>query len=818
MRSKLAQIVKGGGIVMLLSCSDSSLTGTGKPPGEEVADKQEQFSNAGIERTIPLRVVHLHNVAGSTTTSNYSYDYLKQSIDFANDSFRSAGIQFYIRSIESRYSPRFYKFSSGSDPFVDWVDIDDEVQGLFPSASFPPPGWTAGQATAFLKESEWLNYGVTRFGNPKEIVLFIVPNGNGRDNASYGVFATQGGGHVVFDSGNEYRGVIPHELGHVMGLGHTDGAKVAFDPSTGAIDPALLWDLVYKPGTNCTTDPSQYFTSYAAANAVASQLQPIDKVTGGPFAFCPGDTDGHGRTNCPVDASLGCATWDFTHPGMKGMAFTRDVDDNPTNTSPYPFSHYKYGTNIMTYSASPTFGISTSQVDLLRKFIRYPTTVHPDFRNGNPYLFTAPAPGGQGVPTNNARRGQWTSAASFNKIDFDGNGVRDIAIWLPNKDPAQDGTFQIYLNGSTTPIVRRFGRLGDVPVPGNYRNDGRTDLAVFQPGGGANRNDPWNTDGRWRICDGLDCGSAACNGTNDMYGCSLMPWDEVWGTRSDVPIAGANLDNTNSTDELLYYRPSPTNTWNSKVPQTSSTFSISAGSVTASSGSIAEPVPDLYDSDGLTDLAVYFHDTGNFVTRLSTENYQFRAFVYPAFTSSRVEVVKGMKRAVVTGTNPTTYGNRAMPSLWHPATGNWYTVVNPTTGTIGNHTFDSSQPSLYEVCKLGQAGDIPLGGFNLASNATSGFTARAVHRPSSNQVILYPTTPGTCPVTGGRFVTLASTGVHQIAFAAGDTTGDNYADLWVFSPSMSTTTRYASSVVLSFSFSSSTTFSFGTNIYGYHFL
>src|SRR5690606_13896605 len=104
-------------------------------------------------------------------------------------------------------------------------------------------------------------------------------------------------------------------------------------------------------------------------------------------------------------------------------------------------------------------------------------------------------------------------------IDFDEDTLRDIAYWIPPTSLGTKGTFKVLLSskGFSTAAGQhlsvQFGQLGDVPVVGDYgcalgqpgcstgaHRDGKTDLAVYQPGGGFNRNDANETQGWWRWC------------------------------------------------------------------------------------------------------------------------------------------------------------------------------------------------------------------------------------------------------------------------------------------------------------------------------
>jgi hypothetical protein len=61
--------------------------------------------------------------------------------------------------------------------------------------------------------------------------------------------------------------------------------------------------------------------------------------------------------------------------------------------------------------------------------------------------------------------------------DYEGNGKTDLAVFRPSSDDwivrYQDGSVHIFQMGDP--------KQGDIPVPGDYQGIGKTDLAVFRP-------------------------------------------------------------------------------------------------------------------------------------------------------------------------------------------------------------------------------------------------------------------------------------------------------------------------------------------------
>jgi extracellular elastinolytic metalloproteinase len=156
----------------------------------------------------------------------------------------------------------------------------------------------------------------------------------------------------------------------------------------------------------------------------------------------------------------------------------------------------------------------------------------------------------------------WTAQ---NSVDFDGNHVTDLAALYRGQNPDSlwyaPGTFQIVFGAST-----------DIPVPGDYNGDGKTDAVIFRPS------------------TGLWYGPAT--------GLPQIVIQQVVGQAGDVPIPG-DYDGDGKTDPA-YYRPS-----------TQLFFAVLSGggvkqSTFGASGDV--PVPRDYDGDGKTDFGIYRAD------------------------------------------------------------------------------------------------------------------------------------------------------------------------------------------------------------------
>ena len=61
--------------------------------------------------------------------------------------------------------------------------------------------------------------------------------------------------------------------------------------------------------------------------------------------------------------------------------------------------------------------------------------------------------------------------------DYDGDNKTDVAV-------RRNGTWYIKNSATNTQTVVNYGAAGDIPVPGDYENLGRTEIAVWRPSSG----------------------------------------------------------------------------------------------------------------------------------------------------------------------------------------------------------------------------------------------------------------------------------------------------------------------------------------------
>ncbi len=186
--------------------------------------------------------------------------------------------------------------------------------------------------------------------------------------------------------------------------------------------------------------------------------------------------------------------------------------------------------------------------------------------------------------------------------DFDGDGRTDMGVYRPS-------TAQWIVKLSSGGVLRDpktnalpvFGvaNLYDIPIPGDYDGDGKTDLAVFRP-----------ATSEWLVVKSSGGGIVIDPATGlapRFGGPDLM----------DIPIP-ADFDGDGRTD-LAVFRPS-TAQWLVKLSAGGVLRDPVTGKVPQFGGPnlMDVPIPGDYDGDGKADLAVFRVSTAQWIVRLSS--------------------------------------------------------------------------------------------------------------------------------------------------------------------------------------------------------
>jgi hypothetical protein len=246
----------------------------------------------------------------------------------------------------------------------------------------------------------------------------------------------------------------------------------------------------------------------------------------------------------------------------------------------------------------------------------------------------------------NIRYNQCQPAGAVKNANFDGNDRDDLTVW--NSTNGNWRSTNAHWWAGRDQSVKQFnwglGSLGDIPAPGDYDGDGKSDYAVYR-----------NGEGNWYI-------NQSSNGA----------WLTVrFGLPGDIPVPN-NYDGGEKTD-IAVYRPSEGN-WYILSSETQQFQALHFGA----NGD--KPVPADYDGDNKTDVAIYRPSEGNwYYLKSSDQNYV--VFHYGIDTDKPVPAdFDGDGKADI--------------AVWRPSNGVWY-------------IFRSSNNSSYSFA-WGTTGDIPV--------------------------------------------------------------------------------------------------------------
>ncbi|MBC7911817.1 MAG: VCBS repeat-containing protein [Pyrinomonadaceae bacterium] len=276
-----------------------------------------------------------------------------------------------------------------------------------------------------------------------------------------------------------------------------------------------------------------------------------------------------------------------------------------------------------------------------------------------------------------------TAPLARTQYDFDGDFRADIAVYRDGNTPNAPSYWHILRSNNNTYLGVQHGANGDKPIPADYNNDRKAEVAVWRPSTGTwftSTNAAinygafqWGTNGDIPIPGDFDADGKAdyavyrpSNGIWYVLRSSDGAFQfQQFGTSTDKPLLG-DFDGDSKTD-FAFYRPGATALANSfwNVIQSSNGAFLSAQFGRGED----KPVPADYDGDGKTNFAVY------------------RASTFTWFTSLNPSINYG---ATVWGAEgdvpaPADYDRdgKADLAIFRPGSGIWYILQSSNGGVVG---------------------------------------------------------------------------------------------------------------------------------------
>ncbi len=279
----------------------------------------------------------------------------------------------------------------------------------------------------------------------------------------------------------------------------------------------------------------------------------------------------------------------------------------------------------------------------------------------------------------------------------------DLAVWRPSS-----GVWYILTNFST----QAWGVAGDVPVPGDYDGDGKTDFSVFRP-----------STSTWYI----------------VYSSTGSLINFTFGQSGDIP-APADFDGDGKTDAVVFRPDEPSSglgTWyirrSSDLAQQTQQYGLSTDT----------PAPADYDGDGKADFGVWrssntaFYSTNSGSSTLNTIAFSLagdkvvsadfdgdgKADYAVYDTASAAWHIRSSQSSTIATSiwgsggdvpvqNDFDGDGKVDLAAWRDSNGTWYICQSSKLGITGQTpSTGNPYPNELRQTQWGQSGDIPVASF-----------------------------------------------------------------------------------------------------------
>jgi Fibronectin type III domain len=508
-------------------------------------------------------------------------------------------------------------------------------------------------------------------GSAWGVVWRTVNGGTSWTNITGNLPLATGGGFVSgnqFVSGIAYNPANPNEVwvsnggvnrGHVF---HTLNAN-AVSPTWTQIDGTGLNALPNAPAFSVVLDPNDptilyvgtYYGVRVCTSCTGASASPSWQTvgTGLPNTAVPWLTFTDAK-NTMVAFTRGRGAWTIplvagTVPGAPTNVTA--VAGNASATVSWTPPASNGGSPITNYTVTPYIGASAQTPTTVPNVTSTSVT---GLTNGTTYTFKVHATNGVGAGPDSAASNPVTpetiNRAANPSVDFDSDRKTELGALYRGLSPADSLWFALSSSGGG-PFQIYFGATSDIPVPGDYNGDGKTDAVIYRP-----------ATGLWY---------------GPQTGAAQIVIQMNLGQPGDIPIPG-DYDGDRKTDPAIWR------------PSTGLFFAaLSGGGVKTQTFGVSTdvPVPRDYDGDGKTDFAIYRQD--------ATPDH-LGLWYSPTSGGSLYQIYFGAPGDIPV---PGDYNGdkRAEAVIFRENTGLWY---GPFNGT----------PGLFQLI-LGQNGDVPIPGY-----------------------------------------------------------------------------------------------------------